>query len=205
MSKNHTASDQLGFDNLLAAAETENRNRIFERETGHLPATMNEGLAYYRDLLKRHHDAMMAADASGTMELRKDAHNLAVKLNGGRTGILMDHAPGDVLARETAAGFGSEPLWGQNGDFIVESGVMKVRIEMRGIFGIGGAHCYWPGFSAHAVERDKPFLSATGYRSFLGLYAEPCEGMTPSEFVRRFLGQYVEEELHGKLCDIDPC
>jgi len=50
---------------------------------------------------------------------------------------------------------------------------MRARIELDGIFGITGSICFWPGFSARAVDYDRPFLSQTGYRSFLGIYADP--------------------------------
>lgn len=38
----HLPSDQLGFDALLQNAERDNRAREFERETGHLPDTMEQ-------------------------------------------------------------------------------------------------------------------------------------------------------------------
>ena len=199
----HNQPELLGFGALLADAEQDNRERHFERETAHLPGTWEEALPFYRALLEEHHAAMMAADADETMRLRKEAHNLAVKLNDGEPGILAhEDAPGCVLGRKTAALEGSEPLWGQQGAFIVEIGSMKVRMKMDGIFGIAGAHCYWPGFSAHAVEFGKPFLSETGYRSFLGIYAEPQPGISPMEFVEQVLTGYVEGELKGKLLPI---
>jgi hypothetical protein len=57
----------------------------------------------------------------------------------------------------------------------------------------------WPGFAAHAVDYDKPFLSETGYRSFLGCHAEMVPGLTPDVFVREMLQQYVNSECKGKL------
>lgn len=52
---------QLGFDALLTAADTENSARRFERETGHLPDTMGLALPFYRELIDRHHAAMLSA------------------------------------------------------------------------------------------------------------------------------------------------
>jgi len=43
------------------------------------------------------------------------------------------------------------------------------RVEMEGIFGVASNVCHWLGFSARAVEFDKPFLSETGYRSFVAV------------------------------------
>tara|TARA_R110002110_G_scaffold257206_2_gene473164 strand:- start:19425 stop:19757 length:333 start_codon:yes stop_codon:yes gene_type:complete len=106
-------NEQLGFDDLLSDTDRDNRERIFGRATAHLPETMAEAVPYYWTLLDQHHAAMMEADVEEAMRLRKEAHNLAVKLNGGDGGILAhDNAPGYVLARETAAPIGIEPLWG---------------------------------------------------------------------------------------------
>lgn len=163
---------QLGFDAVLAEAETENRARIFERETGHLPDTMEEALPFYRDLIRQHHCAMLAADVDEAMDLREEARKLALRLNAGEPGIIAgDDAPGCVLERETAASPGTVPLWGQTGAFVINVAGMRVHIEQDGIFGIGCGFSLWPGFSTHAVELEKPFLSPTGYRSFLGIYA----------------------------------
>lgn len=197
-------SAQLGFDGILEQADEDNRRRIFERDTAHLPGTMAEALPFYRCLIEQHHAAMLAADIDETMRLREEAHNLALKLNDGEPGILAhDDAPGYVLERETAAPKGTASLWGQQGEFIVEIDGMKVRVELDGMFGTGGCFYYWPGFSAHAVDRDKPFLGQTGYHSFLGIYAEEKPGITPELFVRAIIGEYVSVELRGRLVDIE--
>ena len=195
---------QLGFDTLLQAAETDNRVRRIERETAHLPGTLAEALPYYRLLLRQHHAAMLAANVDETMRLREEARKLALKLNGGEPGILAGpEAPGCVLGRESAAEPGSVPRWGQTGEFIIDLGSMQVAIELGGIFGIGAMAGYWPGFATRAVDLDKPFLSATGYRSFLGIYADPQAELTPDEFAAKVVGGYVERELRGKLEAID--
>ena len=196
---------QLGFDALLAQAETENRARIFERETGHLPDSMEEALPFYRDLIDRHHAAMLAAAVDDTMHLREEARRLALRLNVGEPGIIAGpDAPGCVLARETAVTPESVPLWGQTGAFTITLDTMRVRIEQDGIFGIGGGFTYWPGFSAHAADLDRPFLSETGYRSFLGIHAEPVPDMTPDAFAREAIAVYIERELKGRTVRIEP-
>lgn len=196
---------QLGFEALLAHADQTNRQREFERETAHLPAAMDEGIAFYRVLIRQHHAAMLAADVEKALALRKEADRLALKLNGGNSGILAhDNAPGYVLARRTAAAPGAVPLWGQTGDFVIEVSGMKVRIELDGMFGIGSGFCYWPGFAAHAVEYDRPFLSGTGYRSFLGIHAEPEPDLTPDTFAAKIIAAYVGRELKGRLEQIAP-
>lgn len=208
MTHHNHSDDQLGFDNLLAKADDDNRAREFERETGHLPDSYDEAIPFYRALIDRNHAAMLAADMDETLRLHDEAHKLALRLNGGDPGILAhEDAPGYVLARETAAPTGTVPLWGQTGDFVITVDAMRarllIRIELDGMFGIGACHSFWPGFSAHAVDDDQPFLSQTGYRSFLGIYAEPVSNLSPDEFSRKVIAAYIERDLNGKPVAID--
>jgi len=53
-------------------------------------------------------------------------------------------------------------------------------------------NCYhWLGFSARAVEFDKPFLSETGYRSFIAISGELEAGFTPDRFAGEVISAYV--------------
>lgn len=196
----HTSDPgQLGFDTLIGQADADNRAREIERETAHLPGTMAEAIPFYRVLLRQHHAAMLAANVHEAIRLREEAEKLALRLNGGEPGILAGpDAPGCVLESETAAAPGSVPLWGQSGTFIITVDAMRVHIEMSGIFGIAARFIYWPGFSANVVDKTRPFLSETGYRSFLGIGAEPMPGLAPDEFCCEVLGSYVVRELKGK-------
>jgi hypothetical protein len=194
------STGQLGFDALLRAADTDNRTRKCERESAHLPGTMEEALPFYRLLLRQHHAAMLAGDEGETMRLRAEAYLLARRLNGGDAGIIAGpDAPGCVLARTTAAAPQAVPLWGQTGTFVIEVCAMRVEIAMEGIFGIGSGVSFWPGFAAHVVDPSRPFLSPTGYRSFLGIHAEAQPGLTPGDFVSRVIEAYVARELKGRL------
>lgn len=196
---------QLGFDALLGEADAANAALRFERATGHLPGNYAEAIPFYRNLIEQHHAAMLAANVEAVMGMRQEAHALALRLNGGEPGILAhDDAPGYVLARETAAPEGSVPLWGQDGAFTVDVSGMSVRIEMDGMFGIGSTALFWPGFAARAVDPDAPFLSETGYRSFLGLAAAPVSGMTPDGFACEAIAAHVRRALKGKLLTIEP-
>lgn len=196
---------QFGFDLLLEDAEQENARRRFERETAHLPETMEDAVPFYRVLVKQHHAAMLAGDVDRVMAIRNEARLLATKLDGGQPGILADeNAPGCVLEREAAAAIGTVPKWGRAGDFTIRIADIDVRITIDGIFGIGCGVLFWPGFRIHAVDYDKPFLSETGYRSFLGIAAMPQPGLMPDEFVTEVLHTYREKELKGKALPIDP-
>lgn len=197
--------EQLGFEALLESAAQDNRKRKAERETAHLPRTIEEAIPFYRLLIRQHHAAMFAADVDRAMSLRREARLLAVRLNDGEPGILAgEEAPACVLARRTAAAPGAVPLWGQEGEFVVDVNGMRVRIELDGMFGIGSFCSFWPGFAARAVDQDRPFLSETGYRSFLGVYASPVPELTPELYVAKVIAGYVARENKGKLLAIEP-
>lgn len=196
---------QLGFGGLLEAADADNAARVFDRRTAHLPGSMEDGVVYFRGLIDRHHAAMMIGDVKTVMALRAEAGDLAVKLNRGEPGILADEtAAGCVLVARTAAASDAVPFWGQRGTFIIDASGMRVRIEMDGLFGIGCSFSFWPGFAAHAVHEDRPFLSETGYRSFLGIHAEPVAGLTPDQFAARVIEAFVGHDLKGRLKAIEP-
>ena len=204
MRKHPASSQQLGFDSLLLDADRTNHARKLEDQTRHLPATMTDALPFFAELLQAHHDAMLGAMVDEAMFCREEAHRLAVKLNDGKAGILADHdSPGYVLARETAAAPGTVPLWGQKGSFIVTTNSVPVRIEMDGMFGICAGSTFWLGFSAHAVDAGQPFISETGYRSFLGIHAEPVPGLTPDAFAEKVIAAHVSREMKGRLVAIE--
>ena len=194
---------QLAFDDLLGDAERDNADREWEKATGHLPATMEIAIPFFHALLERHHAAMLAADVEGVRRLREEAAQLALKLNGRRPGYLADDtSPGCVLRRETESSPGAVPLWGQKGSFILEFEAFRVRIETPGIF--GGLHFdrFWLGFDAHAVDRDRPFLSESGFRSFLSVGAEVWPNITVDLFCRGIIDAHVRDVLKGKLVAI---
>ncbi|MEZ5367522.1 MAG: hypothetical protein R2748_35550 [Bryobacterales bacterium] len=198
--KSSALQNQLGFDGFLAAAEADNRNYKLERETAHLPGAMDDALPFFRALLDRHHAAMLAGGEEQVMRHRDEAEMLALRLNGFDSGILAGpEASGSKLERETAADPGNVPIWGQAGEFMIALDGMRVRIELDGVFGIGCGFSYWPGFSAHAVDWDRPFLSETGYRSFLGVHWPVEEGLTPDVFIGKVLSHYIAHGLKEKL------
>lgn len=195
---------QLGFDDLLADADQQNRAHEFERETGHLPSTMNEALPFFRSLLEEHHAAMLVADIERVHALREEAKKLALRLNNGNPGIIAgEDAPGCMLERLTAAVPGEIPLWGQQGEFTIEAAGTSARIAMNGVFGIGSSVSFWHGFAARSVDASKPFISETGYRSFLGVHADAVSDMMPDAFVRSVLESFKARELKGRLVAID--
>lgn len=192
-------AEQLGFDALLHTAAIDNEQRKQERACAHLPDTMAEAVPFLRALIDRHHAAMLAGDVETVERLREEAHQLASKLNNYEPGILADDdAPGCVLDRLTRAPEGTVPLWGQSGSFTVECTGMRVQIDMDGLFGIAW-HSSWMGFAARAVDTDAPFLSETGYRSFLGCGGALAPGYTPDNFAAAIVAAFVRTDLKGKL------
>jgi hypothetical protein len=175
-----------------------------EVRTSHLPSNIEHAIAYYRDLIQQYHVAILTANFLHAQHLNDDAHDLAVKLNAGQPGIMAhENAPVYVLQRATEGPIGSIPLWGQTGDFVVEPQTgLRVRIKMDGIFGIGADPV--PGFSAHVVDRARPFISATGYRSFLGFgrtLSDP--GVTVDVYVCDAIHTHIAGELKGRLPYLD--
>ena len=198
-------TDQLGFDALLLDADKDNAARAFDRETAHLPSDWETALTYHRNQITDHHVSMLNNDFDAAMAIRNDAYLLATKLNGGKIGIIAgDDAPGCKLDAQARAADGQIPLWGQSGAFEITAAGLTARVEMGGMFGIGATAMPYLGFSVCAVDKQKPFLSATGYRSFLGASVPPEIGMTTGRFVQRVIETYVGQELRGKLAQIDP-
>lgn len=186
--------DQLTFMDVFEAAAEEAAN-------AHLPSTLATALPFYREMLGRYNAAIMSADFNRAAAIDNEAHALARHLNNNDPGILAGpDAPGYLLMRGTAASTGDTPLWGQAGDFNVAVDGMKVRVTTDGLLGIGGS----AGFAAHAVEMNRPFLSDTAFRSFLGCRIEDAHGCTFYAFAVTVMRSHIARELEGKLSPIQP-
>lgn len=197
--------EQLGFADLLAVADTANNRVKMERAYAHLPGIYDEAVPFLRGLIDQHHAAMIAGHAEVAMPLREEAHHLAEKLNNYEPGTLAgDDAPGRRLDRLTRARKGRVPLWGQSGAFTVEVQGMRVGIDLDGLFGLTWNVFHWPGFGAHAIDWDKPFLSETGYRSFIAINTPLQPDYTPDRFAREIIAAMIARENKGKLVAIKP-
>lgn len=195
--------NQLAFDALLDDADQRHADREWEKTTSHLPATMELAIPFFRALLEQHHAAMLAADVKKVRRLREEAAQLALKLNDRRPGYLADDtSPGCVLRRETESEVGAVPLWGQKGSFTLEFEAFRVRIETAGIFGGLFRERFWLGFDAYAIDRDRPFLSESGFRSFLNAGAKTWPNITVDLFCRGIIDAHVRDVLKGKLVAI---
>jgi hypothetical protein len=90
-------------------------------------------------------------------------------------------------------------VWGQRGLFIVSLPQVQVRVEMAGLFDIG-----FPSFAAHIVDHDEPFISPTGYRSFLGVGDIWRPGMTTEDLARAVVERHIAGALKGRLVALAP-
>ncbi|OMI09505.1 hypothetical protein BSN85_16390 [Bradyrhizobium brasilense] len=195
---------QLDFEALLAETDRRNASRSLEAKAAHLPATMDEAVPYFRGLIAKHHAAMLAADGETVAAVRDEAELLATKLNGFEAGYLADRdAPGCVLDRKTRARKGKVPLWGQSGAFEITVSGMRIWIAMDGLFGVAHSTT-WGGFAAHALDWDKPFISETGYRSFLGVGGDLAPDVTPDAFAKAIIAEHIKRYMKGKLVAIKP-
>jgi hypothetical protein len=186
-----TQPQQLGFGF---------EDTLRDQEMVELPSTLEEAIPYYRKLIERHHTAILAGDQKTAMEIREEAHKLARKVNGGDVAIRgHPDAPAYALERATSALPGTVPLWGQTGEFTIDLGGIPVRVEQEGMFGVGARVGVWLGFAVHAVDYQKPFLSETGYRSFLGCHADMAPGIAPDAFARKIIQAYITRDCKGKL------
>ena len=192
-----SAAIQLGFDGLLSEAETGNRRHRLDRESAHLPGELEAAIRHHRTQIRAFHAAVQAQDFASAEKIDAEAHLMAVRENHGEPGILAGRdSPGRILGRRCAAKAGAVPLFGQEGRFRIEVAGAAILIAMDGMFGLGGTI---PGFAAHAVDFDRPFISETGYRSFLGCWIRPAPGMSTADHAAAVIAAHIAGELKGKL------
>jgi hypothetical protein len=110
MSRRDASPAQLSLLEVFAQEE-------YERQTSHLPRTIEEAVPYYRGLIERYDAAIMAGDQEHASTIAEEADLLAIRLNGDtRLGIKADEqSPCSVLERATNAPNGTIPRWGQTG------------------------------------------------------------------------------------------
>lgn len=193
--KNKSPPMQTSLFDAFAEAE-------FDAKTAHMPSSIEEAIPYYRTIIDRYNAAILAGQPLQAAMIEQEAEDLAIRLNGGtRCGIKGDRetAVCYVLERAAAAKPGEIPLWGETGNFTLEVDACPVHIAFEGLYGI----CI-PQFAAHAVQYDRPFISETGFRSFMA-HGFDCTGggITVDLYVRTVIEEYIARELKGKLRRID--
>jgi hypothetical protein len=193
---------QLGFDDLLAQTESDNEIHAIRRKYPGLPSSWDDAIPHYFKLLDRCNAAFLVADLDAIKRVYDEAETMAIMLNGRTHGLTARDGAGTRLAEKTRAPPGTIPLWGQQGEFVIEAAGISVRMDTDGIFGIATRYVFMPGLGAHAVDWDKPFISETGFRSFIGYSADLEPGVTIDAFARALIEHHVANALKGRLVRI---
>jgi hypothetical protein len=74
---------------------------------------------------------------------------------------------------------------------------------MDGVFGIRAGCMPRPNFSAHPAIWGKPFISETGYHSFIGLNAALTSNPTAETFVFAVPGAHISRNLSDRIVAIE--
>lgn len=169
-----------------------------------LPDTDAELIQHCRKLLEEYDRTLRAANLGFADDIAEKVRQCCIKLNGGNNFAMKCEPDGGMYRMEQAvrAPFQAVPMWGQPGEFTIEVHGIPARVRYSGLFGT----CEH-GFDVTAVEWDKPFLSPTGYRSFLGIYWR--HRLDPNESVEDWIVAVVETHMLGTgrkpiLYDIPP-
>lgn len=146
-----------------------------------------------RNLLPIHHDHVSDLKFAEAGQVKQRIESLAIKLNG-RTmlGIGTKEGAYGRLKVALAAQDGEEPMHGQPGRFLLKAGGCRSVVYSDGVFGFGA-------FQVRAIDLDRPFLSSTGFRSFMNWLVEFNGG----SFADR-CRQEIEDKQRFDLVKIDP-
>jgi hypothetical protein len=145
------------------------------KDLGHLPSTVAELVPLYRDCIIRFDAAVRARDFETAGSVYGEAQDIIERAESferftSRGFRYCFHDVAQIFDWLTRARPGSVPLFGQKGNFETFVSITKVNFQTEGLGGSLGMSAYnarvW-GFEIGAVEWDRGFYSATGYRSFL--------------------------------------
>lgn len=93
-----------------------------------------------------------------------------------------------VISRYCCANEGAVPVWGQEGQFIIESaGGLRAWVKIE-----AGCMIGYLSASFNAVDLDKPFISETGYRSYFFRLSEVWPGETVETHSQRILQSLID-------------
>lgn len=111
---------------------------------------------------------------------------LAVKLNDVVSrGCLGDESPLKAIIHRKAPPLGQVPLWGQDGEFLLEVDGIRIRVRARS----SGLDVVL-SVDLNVVDLDQIFISETGYRSTY-IWADRSLGLTVDQAVRRDVEQML--------------
>lgn len=132
--------------------------------------------------------SVLAGELDAADAARNTYEAIVWKLNGGTMFASLDgpEAPGNVVAAHCAAAPGIAPGWAQDGEFLVTAAGVRARVVVSHGFKSFGRH-----FAFHAVDRDRPFISQTGFRSH---FQSPVVGRTVEQMAAAVLESLVAEQ-----------
>ena len=145
------------------------KNRIERRDAtdlaGELPEDRPGLLAAAALAVAACHAAVLAGDGAAAEAAAARYDSSIWKLNGGTYQNCKDRsnpeAAGTLIEQHCKAAPGAVPMWGQLGEFLVESDGVRCLVECGDGFGsLLNRH-----FAFHVIDLDGPFISETGYRS----------------------------------------
>ena len=133
--------------------------------------------------LKQLDDACIAGDNERREAAASRFEACIWKLNGNTFfGASADEQQAaNVISEYCRADGGAVPMWGQHGDFIIESlGGIRARVKTD-----AGCMMGYLSASFNAVDLGAPFVSETGYRSYIFQFSEILPGETVLTHVMR--------------------
>lgn len=159
------------------AWEADAEHRAIVSRAEQLPGARADLLQTARGAVGRLHDAALAGDAAGVAAAVQTYEAVVWRLNGNTFFASRDccnpEAGGHVVDRFCAATPGQEPLWGQNGEFLICVLGMRARVEIMEGFGRAAVRMHF-----HVVDLHRPFISETG---FLSVFDKVRMGMSPKQ------------------------
>lgn len=177
-------------DAMLAATLPHDETALFERGRG---------------AQAQFHAAMLAGDDATARAAAELLDAISYRLNGDtRFGCATEEGGATRLGRALREPDGVAPGWCAEGRFVVEHPRMRVLVTVRPAFGWWMHHAEY-----RVIDRDRPFLSETGYRS--DFWQQPYAGLTPAQVAEQRIASLVAERggyvmvgsrvTHGVACE----
>lgn len=147
-----------------------------------LPDDLDQLVLLYGKELAARHDAIIRNSEIEFAIHDRGLELLEMKANGGTEfGSATEKSPAEQLRKRNMAAVGEVPMWGQRGVFALDAHNVPHIVQSSESYNL----------SVHAVDPKLPFISSTGFRSFVGEGDGPAFGVTVEDQARA----YIEEEF----------
>lgn len=168
-----------------------------------MPAGRDGLLAVARECVELYNNAVLDRADFAALVISERYEAAIWKLNGGTFfgSCAGDDSAGMFVKRYCAAVPGVVPLWGQQGEFLIN--VKDIRCWVK--YGGGLGSVLNSHFEFNAVDLDAPFISETGYRShFCGVVRGQAVDAAAALIFADFLGKhrrYLEAEYQDRRAE----